>query len=244
MMDRVGALYEPLVAAARSRLAADAGLRKVVDPGTDALLVERYLVQFTSMAVQMTEPVEGWIRRAGERCIEVGLEDVGKSLCQHAHHEAGHHLMLIADTRHLVAHWNARHPDQLDADALLSQPATAATRAYVDLHETTIAGPAPAGQVAIEYEIEHMSTVIGPPQIAQFGRVLGGEIMAGLSFLKEHVEIDVGHTALNKKMLERLLDHDPGMAEMLGRLGSKALNTYVDFLDDCLAGAELALRGN
>jgi hypothetical protein len=34
----------------------------------------------------MTEPVEGWIRRAGHRCGELGLEHLAKALAAHAHH--------------------------------------------------------------------------------------------------------------------------------------------------------------
>jgi len=60
----------------------------------------------------MTESVEGWIRRAGGRCGELGLEHLAKALAAHAHQEANHHLLMLADARVLVERWNkARKPE-------------------------------------------------------------------------------------------------------------------------------------
>jgi hypothetical protein len=105
---------------------------------------------------------------------------------------------------------------------------------YIHLHEETIAGEAPYAQVAIELEIERMSTTFGPKLMAQCHRVLEPSLLAGLSFLKEHVEIDVGHTALNEKMMERLLVLRPDAAERLAAVGRQALRIYVSFFGECL----------
>ncbi|MFY0539080.1 hypothetical protein [Nannocystis pusilla] len=51
----------------------------------------------------MTAPVEGWIRRAGERCLAAGLNEIGNALVAHARHEAGHDAMMVDDTRSLAA---------------------------------------------------------------------------------------------------------------------------------------------
>lgn len=234
--------YEPHVRSARRRLETDPGIRTLLDPAIDPTLLERFLILYNASGVYMTEPVEGWIRRAGERCIAVGLPELGRSLTMHARHEAGHQLMMIADTRQLVARWNARHEPALDVDHLLSAPPLQATRRYIALHEDTIAGDMPFGQVAIEFEIEGVSVSLFTGLVEQWKRVLGPEIMSGLSFLKEHVEIDVGHTQLNEKMMERLLKARPGAAAELGRIGSAALDIYVAFLNECLASARHSLE--
>ncbi|AEI64961.1 hypothetical protein [Corallococcus macrosporus] len=62
----------------------------------------------------MTEPVDGWIRGAGERCIALGKTKLGQALITHARHEAGHHLMTLEDARTLARRWNTRHARGLD----------------------------------------------------------------------------------------------------------------------------------
>lgn len=241
MSDRVNELYTPHVSAARSHLKTDPGIRTLLDPAIDPVVLERFLIAYNASGVHMTEPVEGWIRRAGERCISVGLADIGRSLVSHARHEAGHHLMMINDTRHLVARWNARH-EPLDAERLLAAPPLVSAREYIKLHEDTIAGDTPFGQVAIEFEIERVSVSLLTIFVERWKRVLGPEIMRGLSFLEEHVEIDVGHTQLNEKIMDRLLKARPDAALTLGKIGSRALQIYIDFLDECLASAQAALN--
>lgn len=242
MSNIVNELYTPHVSAARSQLETDPGIRTLLDPAIDPVLLERYLITYNASGVHMTEPVEGWIRRAGERCIAVGLPKIGRSLVIHARHEAGHQLMMIADTRHLVARWNDRREPRLDAERLLAAPPLRTAREYIKLHEDTIAGPMPFGQVAIEFEIERLSLSILSMFVERWKHVLGPEIIRGLSFLEEHVELDVGHTQLNEKMMERLLKARPEAAPALGKIGSEALTVYIAFLNECLASARTALR--
>jgi hypothetical protein len=234
-------LYEPHVRDARNRLETHPRVRALLELSVDPALLERFLMQFCSLGVRMTEPVDGWIRRAGERCISLGLEEVGRALVSHAKHEAGHHTMMIEDTRHLVRRWNARRTPQLDADALLAQPPPPFVQAYVRLHEDVIAGALPAGQVAIELEIESLSLRLGPRVIQQCQQVLGKDIVEGLSFVTEHVALDGGHTELNAWMMEKLLGAIPQHAQALGRIGAEALDIYYGFLGDCLDTARAAL---
>ncbi len=243
-MSLVKDLYEPHVIRARARLKTDAALRRLVDPSISPELLERFFIQWNSLGVFMTEPVEGWIRRAGERCVALGLEKVGRSLVMHARHEAGHHLMMIEDVKHLVEGWNSRRTPRLESSRLLAQMPTDAMRAYRKLHEDVIASAMPAGQVAIEFEIENLSVVLLPSLLGNVERVLGKDFLAKLSFMQEHAEIDVGHTALNEKMLGDLLTLMPENAEALADIGSQALDIYVRFLTECLEAAEDALRAS
>src|SRR3954470_17820468 len=123
-MEMLSNSYEPQLASARNLLESDPTIVTLLRPDLDPAVLERFLIQFSALGVRITEPVDGWIRRAGERCVAIGLEELGQSLITHSKHEAGHHLMLIDDTRLLVARWNERRTHRLDADALLAQEPT------------------------------------------------------------------------------------------------------------------------
>jgi hypothetical protein len=227
-------VYEPLVQSARARVGTDARLQRLLDPRVDPRLLELFFVHYCSLGVYMTEPVESWIQRAGARCTELGHADLGKALGNHAHHEAGHHTMMIDDTHRLVSHWNARRTPKLDAGKLLAQAPTSAVRAYVKLHEDTIVGSAPWGQVGIEHCVEALSPTLGKSLIEHVGRVLGSEYVGMLSFLTEHVELDVGHTVLNERMIERFIAVHPEQTEIIGRTGARAVEIYLDFMGECV----------
>src|SRR6266700_3233827 len=118
--------------------------------------MELFLLYFCAAGAQMTQPVEGWIRRAASRCAELGFETLAKSLNQHAQAESVDHLMMIADVYSLAKHWNSRNSRQVNPDALLSQATSNGARSYCEVHERNIAGDTPFAQIAIEYEIEQL----------------------------------------------------------------------------------------
>jgi hypothetical protein len=196
-----------------------------------------FLIHFCSQGVGMTEPVEGWIRRAGERTRAAGFAELGTALVHHAAHEAGHHEMMIRDTHRLVAWWNDFHQPKLSAATFLERPWSLGVERYRQLHEATIAGDAPYGQIAIEYEIERVSVDCGPKLFGYVASVLGKSVMGCLSFLTEHVAIDVGHTQYNRRALSDFLIRAPHTRDALVRAGTAALDTYAGFLEDCVAGA-------
>ena len=240
-MSLVKELYEPYVLPARARISTDPVMRRLVDPAIEPAVLERFFIQLNSLGVYMTEPVEGWIRRAGNRCIAEGLDSMGRALLTHSKHEAGHHLLMIEDTHHLVRRWNARRRPALQVERLLHQHPTDAMRAYRQLHEDTLTSDLPMGQIAIEFEIENLSVVLGPHLLSNGVRVLGRETLEGLSFLKEHVRLDAGHTAFNSRLMEELLQLMPENARMLAELGAQALDIYLRFLGDCMHSAEDSL---
>ena len=121
--------------------------------------------------------------------------------------------------------------------ALLAGPATPGVVRYRELHETVIAGETPYCQLAIEYEIEMLSIAHGKALIANCVARLGKDIVHGLSFLEEHIEVDAGHTKFNAAELGRLVDRHPSFVQPLVAAGSSALDAYSMFLDDCAAGA-------
>jgi hypothetical protein len=230
--------YSASMARVHAELGTHPAVRKLFDPQIEARVLHRFLIEYCALGVQLTAPVEGWIRRAGNRCKELGLTSLGDNLTKHAVHEAGHEALFVEDTKQLSARYTSRYGELIDADALLSQPATPAMQRYIALHEETIAGPAPFAQVAIELEIEGLSVKLGPTLLEQLERVLGGSILSCCSFLTEHVALDVGHTALNNKMLERLVAAKPEALPVLVDTGRRALEAYLGFLGECMDRAE------
>ena len=226
--------YEARLAAARQRFdqhrAVAALFRDKLDPET----FEAFLIYFSALGVGMTEPVEGWIRGAGNRCGELGLAKLAKALDAHAGQEADHHLLMIADVRWLVDHWNVDRQPKLSAGALLAMEPTNGVLAYRHVHEDVIGGIAPYGQLAIEFEIEMLSVTYGARLIERCTEACGGSVLEGLSFLSDHVTLDVGHTHFNRLQLSSLLDENPSFLSNLVSAGSAALDAYAMFLDDCL----------
>jgi hypothetical protein len=232
------AAYEHAVAPARERFAAGRGTARMLAAEADPRPFHLLMIYFCALGAQMTGPVEGWIRRAGERCDAIGLPELGKALRGHAKAEAGHDLMMVRDTHALVDRWNARYEPRLDAAALLAHPSTPGVEAYRHVHESTIEGPSPFAQIAVEYEIEQLPLRYGPPLIRRCADALGADIIPCLSFLTEHVELDIGHTKFNHAQLCRFLDAHPGDALTLAAAGSAALDAYHRFLEDCVDGAQ------
>lgn len=234
--------YQAGVEETRNGFGQVSGLESLLAPGIDPLLLEVFLIHFCSLGVALTEPVEGWLIRSSQRCTEVGMVELGRALLSHSKAESGHHLMMIHDTHALVARWNARNQPSLDAERLLAQPPTPGGRMYQQLHEDTIVSDAPFAQIAIEYEIEQLPVKYGTRLIQQCVKVLGTDIMNCLSFVDEHVTLDVGHTNFNTRQLEKVLDGHPEFVEPLARAGSQALRAYGTFLMECVNRAELGAR--
>jgi hypothetical protein len=230
--------YERELTPARQRFASESALGEVMRPDVNPQLLEAFLIHFCAFGVGMTEPVEAWIRRAGERCEALGAVDLGRALVKHAKHEAGHHEMMIADTYRLVERWNAHRSPRVNADELLAQHPPHGVKLYQQLHEDVISGDTPYGQVAIEYEIEALSERHGKPLLQHCAALLGKDALAGLSFLEEHVAVDVGHTKFNARQLDAFLTERPDALAPLVDAGTGALATYAAFLGDCLQAAQ------
>jgi hypothetical protein len=225
--------YESALLAERARFAASATLRDLLSPAVAPDRLHLFLTHFCALGVSMTEPVERWIRRAGQRCQDLGLVRLGRFLVEHARHEAGHHEMMIEDTRHLCSRWNSSGRPPLDADRLLALAMPDGVRRYRDLHEEVIASDRPFRQLAIEYEIERLSVAFGPRLIDHCARLLGPGIVDGLSFVREHARLDQGHTRMNATQMETLLFERPDALPHLIDTGGRALWAYGAFLDDC-----------
>ncbi len=230
--------YEARVASVREYLKNCEVTRRLCDPELDPDVFLRWLIEFASYGVQNTRPVERWMTSAGDHMIAQGFEEVGATFKSHGKHEGGHDEMMVADTHRLVARWNARHGDNLDPEALIGRAPTPGVRRYVELHEDLAAGEGPWRNLAIAREIEGVATAIGPRIVEQCRRVLGDEGLADVTFIVDHVELDVGHTAQDDRLIARLLEQRPELVDEMAERGEAALRAYVDFLGECFVEAD------
>ena len=229
--------YNQLMAPARERFETSPGLNAIRSTN-DPRFLEAFLLYFCAIGAQMTEPVERWIGRAAQRCAALGLPELAQALTRHARAEAGHHLMMIADLRSLAAHWNLRHTPPVDADELLRLTPTYGASRYCLVHEENIAGNTPYAQIAIEYEIEQLPLRYGGLFVARCLEIFGPDILPSLSFVTEHIDLDIGHTKFNAQELAKLIDRIPESLPSLVVAGSAALGAYAQFLTDCVELAE------
>jgi hypothetical protein len=65
MMRRYAAGVNP----ARTRFATDSGIATLISPDIDPVVSQLFFLQFCSLGVALTEPVEGWIASAGNPCL-------------------------------------------------------------------------------------------------------------------------------------------------------------------------------
>src|SRR5260370_3085346 len=224
--------YEQLLAPVRDCFAVSPGVQAIKSSANEVFL-ESFLLHFCALGSQMTEPVEGWIRRAAGRCATMGHAELAHALNGHAQAEAGHHLMMIADVRSLSARWNARRNPSVDARKLLNRAPTPGVLHYCKVHEDNISGDTPYAQVALEYEVERLPRRYGELLLTRCVEMLGADILPCLSFVTEHIYLDLGHTTFNPQVIAKLIDLDPSRMPALVSAGTAALDAYAQFLGDC-----------
>jgi len=233
--------YEKNIAPARERLANSRAVRTLLSRG-EAQFFHSFLLYFCSLGVRMTEPVEGWIRGAAERCAGLGLTTISRVLAAHALAERGHHLMMIADVRALADLWNRHYQPWADPDALLKQAPSAGVACYCKVHEDNLTGATPYAQVAIEYEIEMLPLRFGEAFITRCAEILGRDIASCLSFVTSHIQLDEAHTKTNAWAMAEVCREIPASVPVLAAAGAAVLDAYTEYLDDCVRLAERHCR--
>ncbi len=240
-MSLVKELYEPYVLSARARISTDPVLRRLVDPAVSPEVLERFFIQFHALGVYMTEPLEGWNRRAGHRSLLLSMDALGKGLLAHSKQASGLPVTMTEDVDTLVRRWNTRYRPPLHTERLLSQYPTDAMRAWRRLVEETLTGELPPAQIAIESELLHLMQTLAPHLLANVARVLGREALEGLGALQEQAQPDAPRAVNQARLLEELVRTVPESARTLAELGGEAIELYLRFIEDCLESAESAL---
>jgi hypothetical protein len=230
--------YNQQIGPARLKFASTRGIGGMVSPDTDARTMAAFLLHFSALSVPITEPVEGWIRRAGERCEALGLAKIGSALRGHAKAEAGHHEYHNDDFVNLIRFWNVRWSPRVDPDAIRAYGVTRGGQKYSRIHEETIAGLTPFCQFAIEYEIERLPVQYGQRFVNNCVRLFGHGILGSMSFATSHIEFDVGHTKFNAHFLGDMIAECPPRLDALVTAGTAALDAFGEHLADCMMLAE------
>ncbi len=238
MQNTIMEKYEQLMSPARQRFETSYGVARLLEENIEPKYLELFLVYFCAIGAQMTEPVEGWIRRAGESCSALGLKEIGDALQRQAKSEAGHDLLMLADVKSLVQRWNNRNVWQLDLEHFLNLSQTPGVAKYVEVHEDNINGTSPYAQIAIEYEIENLTLQYGEKLITRCIRLCGNDVIACLTFLTKHIELDSGHTKYNARELAKVITENPSSLQPMVSAGSAALDAYGLFISDCLGHAK------
>src|SRR5689334_13069466 len=233
--------YERLLAPSRERFALSPGIQ-ALQASQDEAFLESFLLHFCALGSWMTEPVERWISEAAERCASLELWELAGALTGHAHSEAGHHHMMIADLRALAARWNSRRKPTVDPDKLLNLELSPGVIQYREIHEQNIAGQTPYAQIAIEYEVEMLPLLYGEKFASHCVKILGSDILPCLSFVTNHIILDRAHTSFNGRAIARLLKAVPSCLPALVSAGSAVLDAYASFLNDCAQFADRAAR--
>jgi hypothetical protein len=233
--------YDRLLAPARERFSASAGVQ-AIEASRDSAFLEAFLLHFCALGSRMTEPVERWIGGAAARCATLGLSELAHALHSHARAEAGHHLMMIADVSALASRWNAHRTPAVDFKKLLDRPSTPGVLQYCAVHEANLSGDTPYAQIAIEYEVEMLPLRYGESFIGRCVEVLGPDVLPCLSFITEHIVLDVAHTNFNARALSSLLDRMPESLPRLAVAGAAVLDAYAQFLADCARLAKCQSR--
>jgi hypothetical protein len=196
-----------------------------------------FLVHWHGLGIKMTEQVEVWIQSAGEGCKRIGMDELGKSLDRHASEESGHERMMESDFNFFLHLWNQVKDTKIKPSDFLASSIPDSCKDYIELHRRIFSGDQPFGQIAIEYEIEQLSLSHGSEMINNPVAVLGSEALAGLSFLRHHVHLDIAHTKFNKELMISCYAQKPDCLEFMLSTGKEALEIYGNFLQDCLRRA-------
>ena len=98
---------------------------------------------------------------------------------------------------------------------------------------SNIQGSAPYCQWAIEYEIELLPVQLGPRFVQNCVRLLGPDILACMTFVTSHIELDAGHTKFNAHFLGNLIADNPDRLPPLVAAGCAALEAFSNHLTEC-----------
>ena len=231
---KVDLSYERQMQEARRAFAASSVFKEFFTPLLDRKLLELFLIYFSAAKACFVEPIADYVKRAGDRCRELGYEELGNYFLHHSDEEEGHELWAADDTRRLVEFWNQRREPKLDAKEFLDSNRTPAVKRYHQLHADIVNGGAPYGELAIDVEIERISVKVGPSLLFLSLFKLGPRLISQLSFVRKHVQADIFHNTVNVKVLKNFVSKNPDTLNPLVDAGKLTLDVYHGFAKECL----------
>ncbi|MBD2533633.1 hypothetical protein H6G97_30415 [Nostoc flagelliforme FACHB-838] len=227
--------YQRRCEPARKEFASRKVVKEIFTEGVEPKLLKLFMIHWSALSAGLTEPIPAYLKRAGERCEEEGLKEMAEFFYQHEEEEEGHDNWATEDVKKLVDTWNLEEPKfHIDSKELLNHKMSPAVKRYHQLHERVIEGDSPCAELAIDVEIELISTTYGPLLLKSWVESMGQDSLPSISFLYEHVRADVGHTETNFQVVHKLLAQHPEYTDILVETAGDALNSYADFLDDAM----------
>lgn len=231
--------YENAMESARRRLDERDELRRLNDAGTDPGLVHAFLIQWTSLSVQLHEPLELFLAEASRRCAALGESKLALSLLHVAVEAIEVYRLLADDTRALAQLWNSRRLPHLDLTSLLTQPATQAIRHSHEHQRQLVLGAEPWAELAAVFEIHARLAATADRTIEQVTRLFGEDARPGLRSLRMLAQHG-RESSLHRTTLAFLTAHPEHLTTLVAA-GTRTLDLYADFLVECsVAGFNLA----
>ncbi|NEO41548.1 MAG: hypothetical protein F6J90_36560 [Moorea sp. SIOASIH] len=231
--------YQKKAELARQQFAARDVVKELFTQEVEPKLLKLFMIHWSALSAGLTEPIPVYLERAGERCQNMDFQEMAKFFYEHEEEEDGHENWAIEDVEELVAIWNQEEPNcQLDAQELLAKKISPAVKRYHQLHERVIEGDSPWAELAIDVEIELLSTTYGPILVKKWVDCMGQASLSKVSFLHKHVLADVGHTDTNFEVVDKFISDHPESVDTLVETATDALNVYADFLEDAMTYAK------
>ncbi|UFQ19801.1 MULTISPECIES: iron-containing redox enzyme family protein [Streptomyces] len=241
-MPSASAQYEARAEAGRKAFADHPAVLELSSPHIDAALFLQWHYRYCLHGVHVTRDMQRVIETAGNRSRAAGHGSVGEGLVKHARGETGHDLLMVDDARSTASFLGAAGGVVLDTeDILKNAPALASAARYNVLFERLSGGDEPVCTVAALYEMEQLSAGFAVDLVVNCRRTMDDD-PARFTFLDEHVVVDVGHIALDRRMLETALTDRPQLLDAMVEAGTEVLASYAEFVGECLelARADLA----
>lgn len=231
--------YQKKCQLARQEFAQRPVVKEIFTEEVEPKLLELFMIHWSALSAGLTEPIPVYLERAGERCKNMGLQEMAKFFYEHEEEEDGHDNWAIEDVEKLVENWNKENSTfPLDAQKLLANKISPAVKRYHELHEEVIEGDFPWAELAIDVEIELFSTTYGPILVNKWVECMGKDSLSNISFLYKHVVADVEHTDTNFEVVDKFISENPQSINTLVETATKALNSYADFLEDAMTYAK------
>jgi len=195
-----------------------------------------FLIYFSGLGFHMTRNVKSWMQRAGQSCILKGYENVGRRILEHALEEEGHEQLFYKDWKSLLRDMPPTIAFSPKENNLIEGPIPPSVEAYHELHESVIVGDTPYALQSLAGEIELVSLLYGRRLMARMAEFLGFGILAKMSFVKAHAQLDNDHCKDNFRHMDSFLKSSPEAIEPLVRVAEQAIEIYTQFLEHCAWG--------
>lgn len=198
-----------------------------------------FLIQWTSLSVQLHEPNEQFLADASQRCAELGETKLALTLLHIALDAIDVYRLLADDTRTLAHLWNGRRLPRLDMTSLLTQPITQAIRRCYEHQTQLVFGAEPWAELAAMFEVHTLFASLADDLVAAATRLLGEDARAGLRTLHALKQAR-SNSLLTTAMQTVLTTHPERHADMVAA-GQRTLELYAEFVLECLvAGFNLS----